>query len=74
MLVSAAIVLPAFVKGAVGQDPTATYSESGVPTGVPIDGDYRGALRPQLHFSPPKGFLVRRSYNERRQLTHAYLE
>ena len=31
-----------------------TYVETGVPTGTPIAGDYSGALRPQIHFSPPK--------------------
>jgi beta-fructofuranosidase len=36
---------------------TATYSQSNVPTGVPIEGNYNGALRPQVHFSPPKGFM-----------------
>jgi beta-fructofuranosidase len=36
---------------------TATYSQSNVPTGVPIQGNYNGALRPQVHFSPPKGFM-----------------
>lgn len=34
-----------------------TYVESGVPTGVPIPGDYTGALRPQIHFSPPQHFM-----------------
>lgn len=34
-----------------------TYVEAGIPTGVPIAGNYTGALRPQIHFSPPKGFM-----------------
>ena len=37
--------------------PTA-YVESTVPTGKPIAGNYGGALRPQIHFSPPKNFMV----------------
>jgi hypothetical protein len=24
-----------------------------VPTGTPVQGDYSGELRPQVHFSPP---------------------
>jgi beta-fructofuranosidase len=36
---------------------TTTYSQSNVPTGVAIAGDYDGELRPQVHFSPPKGFM-----------------
>jgi hypothetical protein len=35
-----------------------TTSSLAVPTGTPV-GDYSGALRPQVHFSPPKGFMVR---------------
>ncbi|OAL39970.1 hypothetical protein AYO20_00883 [Fonsecaea nubica] len=33
------------------------YVEPSVPTGVPIPGNYSGALRPQVHFSPPKDFM-----------------
>ena len=36
---------------------SAAYSESGVPTGTPVAGNYDGALRPQIHFSPPKDFM-----------------
>ncbi|BGP34269.1 Invertase [Rhodotorula toruloides] len=42
--------------------PSATKSVSGlpapgaVPTGTPIQGDYSGQYRPQVHFTPPKGF------------------
>ena len=31
--------------------------DSGVPTNAPIPGDYTGALRPQIHFSPPRNFM-----------------
>lgn len=36
---------------------TSSYSETAVPTGKPIPGNYTGPLRPQIHFSPPKGFM-----------------
>ena len=31
--------------------------ESAVPRNEPIQGDYTGSLRPQLHFSPPSKFM-----------------
>jgi beta-fructofuranosidase len=31
--------------------------ETTVPTGTPVAGNYDGPLRPQVHFSPPKGFM-----------------
>ncbi|KAH7166577.1 glycosyl hydrolase [Dactylonectria macrodidyma] len=34
-----------------------TSSSVEVPTGTPIVGDYGGAYRPQVHFSPPKNFM-----------------
>lgn len=37
--------------------PSSTYSESDVPTGTPLPGNYAGPLRPQVHFSPPVGFM-----------------
>ena len=45
-------------RNAQAQSTTSVYSEAGVPTGAPVAGDYTGALRPQIHFSPPKNFLV----------------
>lgn len=36
--------------------PTTAFNE-GVPTGTPVPGDYSGALRPQIHFSPPSNFM-----------------
>ncbi|KAJ8123796.1 hypothetical protein ONZ43_g333 [Nemania bipapillata] len=36
---------------------TTTYVNPAVPTGTPVPGKYNGALRPQVHFSPPKGFM-----------------
>ncbi|KAI9724812.1 MAG: hypothetical protein M1812_000088 [Candelaria pacifica] len=31
--------------------------DAGVPTGVPVEGNYTGSLRPQIHFSPPQYFM-----------------
>ena len=42
------------------QSSTSSYIEPTVPTGTPIPGDYSGALRPQVHYSPPVDFMVRR--------------
>ncbi|CAI6340599.1 unnamed protein product [Periconia digitata] len=39
------------------QNATSTYSQPDVPTGVPLPGNYEGSLRPQVHFSPPVGFM-----------------
>jgi beta-fructofuranosidase len=36
---------------------SSTYSQSNVPTGTPIPGNYGGQYRPQVHFSPPVGFM-----------------
>lgn len=36
---------------------SSTYVNPAVPTGTPIPGTYTGPLRPQVHFSPPKGFM-----------------
>ena len=36
---------------------TTTYFEPGVPTNKPITGNYNGPLRPQIHYSPPQGFM-----------------
>jgi len=42
------------------QSSASAYSEPTVPTGEPIPGDYSGALRPQVHYSPPVDFMVSR--------------
>ncbi|PVI07342.1 glycoside hydrolase family 32 protein [Periconia macrospinosa] len=39
------------------QDTTSTYSQKNVPTNEPLPGNYGGDLRPQVHFSPPVGFM-----------------
>jgi beta-fructofuranosidase len=35
----------------------ASTTASGVPTGTALPGYYGGAYRPQVHFSPPQGFM-----------------
>lgn len=49
----AAIVAATCVAGQ-GVD---TFVNPAVPTGVPVAGNYSGALRPQIHFSPPQFFM-----------------
>ncbi|KAI0628209.1 glycosyl hydrolase [Trametes polyzona] len=50
----AAFVLAAtLLSSAWAQDTTVPA----VPTGTPIPGDYNGAYRPQVHFSPPQHFM-----------------
>ncbi|PVH90447.1 glycoside hydrolase family 32 protein [Periconia macrospinosa] len=39
------------------QNASSTYSQPNVPTGTPVPGNYAGPLRPQVHFSPPQGFM-----------------
>lgn len=36
---------------------TTSAFDSDVPTDAPIPGDYSGALRPQIHYSPPQNFM-----------------
>ncbi|KAI0201181.1 glycosyl hydrolase [Astrocystis sublimbata] len=36
---------------------SSTYVNPAVPTGTPVPGTYTGALRPQVHYSPPQGFM-----------------
>ncbi|KAI0407439.1 glycosyl hydrolase [Xylaria palmicola] len=44
-----------FAVGIAAQ--TSTYVNPAVPTGTPVPGAYTGPLRPQVHFSPPQGFM-----------------
>ncbi|KAI3316644.1 glycoside hydrolase family 32 protein [Xylariaceae sp. AK1471] len=44
-----------FVLSVAAQN--STYVNPAVPTGTPIPGSYTGPLRPQVHFSPPRGFM-----------------
>lgn len=41
----------------VGTPSLVSSTESGVPTGTPVPGNYAGALRPQVHYSPSAGFM-----------------
>lgn len=50
----------ALASTAQAQTAASSYVEPDVPTGKPIVGDYTGALRPQIHYSPPKDFMVSR--------------
>lgn len=36
---------------------TPSAYDAGVPTGIPVPGNYSGPFRPQIHFSPPKNFV-----------------
>ncbi|KIY02090.1 uncharacterized protein Z520_02228 [Fonsecaea multimorphosa CBS 102226] len=49
ILCAAALIAPSCAQS--------QYVEPSVPTGTPIPGNYSGALRPQVHFSPPKDFM-----------------
>ncbi|KKY24889.1 putative invertase precursor [Diplodia seriata] len=52
-----AAAVAAFLAGTNAQTSTSVYVQPDVPTGTPIPGDYTGALRPQVHFSPPHDFM-----------------
>ena len=39
------------------QNTTLPHPGDAVSTGKPIDGNYDGFYRPQIHFSPPRGFM-----------------
>lgn len=38
-------------------NPTSSYYAPGVPTDVPVPGNYTDYLRPRAHFSPPRYFM-----------------
>lgn len=58
MLFSHLVCLCALAYTVQGQNSPSSYVEPTVPTGTPIPGDYGGALRPQIHYSPPIDFMV----------------
>ena len=58
MYPSALLTLLALLCNVQAQTSSSVYVEPTVPTGTPIPGDYSGALRPQLHYSPPIDFMV----------------
>ncbi|KAI4233756.1 MAG: hypothetical protein L6R40_006988 [Gallowayella cf. fulva] len=57
MLFSAAFAGCLLASLVQAQSSASAYVEPSVPTGTPIPGDYTGALRPQIHYSPPRGFM-----------------
>lgn len=63
MMFVKSLILASFALASTARAQTAasTYVEPNVPTGKPIAGDYTGALRPQIHYSPPKDFMVSRT-------------
>ncbi len=63
MMFLKSFVLASFALASTARAQTAAsaYVEPDVPTGKPIAGDYTGALRPQIHYSPPKDFMVSRT-------------
>ncbi len=58
MYSSALLTLLALSCNIQAQTSSSVYVEPTVPTGTPLPGDYSGALRPQLHYSPPIDFMV----------------
>lgn len=61
-LTSLAVTLLAAVSSAQETNSTSATSststfDSSVPTDAPLPGDYTGALRPQIHYSPPQNFM-----------------
>ncbi|KAB5578833.1 glycosyl hydrolase [Coniochaeta sp. 2T2.1] len=56
-MLTSTILLGASLAGLTVAQSVSTYVNPSVPTGVPVPGIYTGPLRPQIHFSPPKGFM-----------------
>ena len=52
-----AVAVAAQSSSSSSATPTTTRFDDGVPTDQPLPGDYNGALRPQVHYSPPSGFM-----------------
>lgn len=53
-----ALFVLALVSSGRAQSSSSLYVQPTVPTGTPVPGNYTGALRPQIHFSPPQWFMV----------------
>ena len=47
----------AALSGVTAAQGVSTYVNPAVPTGTPVPGNYTGPLRPQVHYSPPAGFM-----------------
>ncbi len=58
MLLSTSLLVLLATAQHVWAQSSSSYVEPTVPTGKPIPGDYTGALRPQIHYSPPIDFMV----------------
>jgi len=52
-----ALVFATVAAAADASTSTSSIFGSSVPTNAPLPGDYTGALRPQIHYSPPRGFM-----------------
>lgn len=52
-----AVSLLYLFNSAFAQETTSSTSSAATPSGTPISGDYTGKYRPQVHFSPPEGFM-----------------
>lgn len=57
LLLGACLGLIGLIGLTSAQTAVTTYINPSVPTGTPVPGIYTGALRPQVHYSPPKGFM-----------------
>lgn len=57
MLLTSFLTVAIGAVSVIAQSATSTYVEPDVPTGTPVVGNYDGPLRPQIHFSPPTGFM-----------------
>ena len=55
MLSSSLLAAAAWSAGVAGQ--LAVPTTQTTILGAPIPGNYTGALRPQIHFSPPQNFM-----------------
>jgi beta-fructofuranosidase len=52
LLVGISLLFEAFAKTS-----NSVHVQPNVPTGRPVVGNYSGALRPQIHFSPLRNFM-----------------
>lgn len=52
-----AVALLAQQAVAQAANPTSSYYAPGIPTDVPVAGNYTDYLRPRVHYSPPRYFM-----------------
>lgn len=65
------------LASAAAQQNTTASSTSPFPRDEPIPGNYTGGLRPQVHFSPPQGFMNDPNgmfYDEKNGIYHLYYQ